>query len=336
MCDPTAAHLLDLLLERGYEVVTTVRTEDKAAKIREAHPGAKLRTAVVPDIAAADAFDAIVAQEADGLTYVQHTASPFHYGWTDARSELLDPALEGTRSILRAVTRHAPSVRRVVVTSSFAAVLSAEALKDPAHVFSEADWNPLTYEDGLRNDKGTAYRASKTVAERAAWDFVEKEKPAFDLVTINPPLVFGPLAHHVPNLAAVNTSNQRIVDLVTGKWRADAEIPASGVFLFVDVRDVARAHANALEVPDAGGKRFFVVAGHYSNRGIADIARKHFGATAELKDRLPDPDTPGGELPDPVYGFDNARATKVLGIEWIPFEKTVVDTINSLRALGAF
>ena len=318
-------------------MVTTVRTEEKAAKIREAHPGAKLRTAVVPDLAAADAFDEVVAREAEGLTYVQHTASPFHYGWSDARTELLDPALEGTRSGLRAGARHAPSVRRVVITSSFAAVLSADALQDPAHVFSEADWNPLTYEDGLRGDKATAYRASKTVAERAAWDFVAAEKPGFDLATVNPPLVFGPLAHHVGSLAAVNTSNQRVVDLVTGKWRAAGEIPPSGVFLWVDVRDVALAHANAMERPAAGGKRFFVVAGHYGNREIADVARAHFGG-ADLADRLPAPDTPGGALPPggQVYGFDNSRATQVLGIQWTPFEKTIVDTINSVRKLGAF
>ena len=313
-----------------------MRSEDKAAKIREAHPGAKLRVAIVPDIAAPDAFDEVVAREAEGLVYVQHTASPFHYGWTDAKTELLDPALEGTRSVLRAIKKHAPGVRRVVVTSSFAAVLSADGLKDSSRTFSEADWNPVTYEDGLRGDKATAYRASKTVAERAAWDFVANERPAFDLATICPPVVFGPFAHHVPSLSAVNTSNQRVLDLVTGKWRAAGEIPHPGVYLWVDVRDVALAHANAQERPEAGGKRFFVTAGLHGNRDVADIARRHFGT--ELADRLPAPDTPGGALPprDQVYGYDNSRATKVLGIDWVPLEKSIVDTINSLRALGAF
>ena len=317
-------------------MVTTVRSEDKAAKIREAHPGAKLRVAIVPDIAAPDAFDQVVAKEAEGLVYVQHTASPFHYGWTDARTELLEPALEGTRSILRAVKKHAPSVRRFVVTSSFAAIISADGLKDPSKTWSEADWNPVTYEDGLRGDKVTGYRASKTVAEHAAWDFVASERPNFNLATICPPVVFGPFAHHVPSLAAVNTSNQRVADLVAGKWRAAGEIPHPGVWLWVDVRDVALAHANAMERPEAGGQRFFVTAGLHGNKDIADAARRNFGT--ELADRLPPADTPGGALPPPgeVYGYDNSRATKVLGIDWIPLEKSIVDTINSLRTLGAF
>ncbi|KAK7756476.1 methylglyoxal reductase (NADPH-dependent) gre2 [Diatrype stigma] len=322
------------MAKRGYEVVTTVRSEDKAAKIREAHPGAKLTVALVPDISRPDAFDEVVRAHGQGLEYVQHTASPFHYGWTDAKTELLDPALEGTRSVLRAVQRHAPSVRRVVVTSSFAAILSAAGIADPTKTFSEADWNPLTYEDGLRSgpdNKADAYRASKTVAERAAWDFVKDGGASFELATICPPMVFGPVAHHLPSLAAINTSNARFVDLVQGKWAA--AIPPSGVFLWVDVRDVALAHANAMERPAAAGKRFFVTAGYYSNREIAAAVRKHF---PELKDKLPDESVPGGDYPEGgVYKYDNSRATEVLGIDWIPLEKSAVDTVKSLRALGA-
>lgn len=316
-------------------MVTTVRSEDKASKIREAHPGAKLTVALVPDISQPDAFDEVVRAHGQGLEYVQHTASPFHYGWTDAKTELLDPAVEGTRSVLRAVQRHAPSVRRVVVTSSFAAILSAAGLADPDKTFSEADWNPLTYEDGLRsgadNNKADAYRASKTVAERTAWDFVAGGKAGFELATICPPMVFGPVVHHLSSLAAINTSNARFVDLAQGRWAA--EIPASGVFLWVDVRDVALAHANAMERPDAAGKRFFVTAGYYSNRAIAAAVRKNF---PELADRLPAESVAGGDYPEGgLYKYDNSRATKVLGIDWIPLEKSAVDTVRSLRALGA-
>ena len=126
------------------------------------------------------------------------------------------------------------------------------------------------------------------------------------------------------------TSNYVVYNLLHPK------APLADAPLIVDVRDVALAHANAMERPEAGGKRFFVVGGHYGNREIAEVARKHFGT--ELADRLPAPDTPGGALPprDQVYGFDNSRATEVLGIQWTPFEKSIVDTINSVRELGAF
>ncbi|KAI0602331.1 NAD dependent epimerase/dehydratase [Biscogniauxia sp. FL1348] len=324
-----AAHVLELLLKRGHEVITTVRSEDKASKIRAAHPNAKLTVVIVPDIAQPGAFDEVA--KTPGLDYVQHTASPFHYNWSDAKTELLDPAIKGTTSILEAVKKYAPTVKRIVITSSFASILSTEALQNPKKVFSEADWNPDTYEDGLNGTKAIAYRVSKTVAERTGWDFVEREKPNFDLATICPPLVFGPVVHHLNSLSAINTSNERFVQLIQGKWKS--EIPPTGVYLWVDVRDVALAHVNAMERPEAGGKRFFITAGNFSNRDLVAAARKNFPSLAS---QLPDESVKGGEYPEEgVYGYDNSRATKILGIEWIPLEKSATDTIKSLQDIGA-
>ncbi|KAH7040367.1 uncharacterized protein B0I36DRAFT_259629 [Microdochium trichocladiopsis] len=324
-----AAHALELLLHRGYEVVTTVRSEDKASKIREAHPGAKLTVAIVPDIAQPDAFDDVV--QIPGIDYVLHTASPFHYKWKDAKSELLEPAIVGTTSILRAVKQYAPSVKRVVVTSSFASILNEAGLQDPNKVFSESDWNPNTYEDGITGTPATSYRVSKTLAEKAAWDFVANEKPNFDLATICPPLVFGPVVHHLNSLESINTSNGRFVDLVQGKWKE--EIPPTGVYFWVDVRDVAAAHVNALEKTEAGGKRFFTVAPQaFSNQDIIAVVRKNF---PEYEKNLPGDNVQGGGYPDGgVPKADNSRASKVLGIDWIPFEKSVVDTVKSLKPHG--
>ncbi|KAI1492418.1 NAD dependent epimerase/dehydratase [Biscogniauxia mediterranea] len=324
-----AAHVLELLLKRGHEVITTVRSEEKASKIRAAHPNAKLTVAIVPDIAQPGAFDEVA--KTPGLDYVQHTASPFHYNWEDAKTELLDPAIKGTTSILEAVKKYAPTVKRIVITSSFASILSTEALQNPKKVFSEADWNPDTYEDGLNGTKAIAYRVSKKVAEKTGWDFVEREKPNFDLATICPPLVFGPVVHHLNSLSAINTSNERFVQLIQGKWKS--EIPPTGVFLWVDVRDVALAHVNAMERPEAGGKRFFTTAGNFNNRDLVAIVRKNFPALAA---QLPDESVKGGEYPEEgAYGYDNSQATNVLGIEWVSLEKSVTDTIKSLQDIGA-
>jgi nucleoside-diphosphate-sugar epimerase len=105
--------------------------------------------------------------------------SQFHFNFKDTKKEILDPAINGTVGILKAIQKNAPSVKRVAITSSFAAILDgAKGNAIPDTTYSEKDWNPITLEEA---DKHPAwgYRASKTFAEKAAWDFVEKEKPNF-------------------------------------------------------------------------------------------------------------------------------------------------------------
>lgn len=116
------------------------------------------------------------------------TASPFHFNVKDTKKDLLDPAINGTTGILKAIKKYAPTVKHVVVTSSFASIIHPKEGKWPGKVYSEADWNPTTIEEA-DSDPTTGYRASKTLAEKAAWKFLEEEKPNFTLSTINPPLV---------------------------------------------------------------------------------------------------------------------------------------------------
>jgi nucleoside-diphosphate-sugar epimerase len=253
----------------------------------------------------------------------------------DPKKELVDPAVIGTTSILRAIARSAPSVRRVVVTSSFAAILDEAHIWDPSTTYSESSWNPVTLAD-IHNSPATAYRASKTLAERAAWEFVKDPANGakFDLVTVNPPMVFGPVVHYLSSLESINTSNERFLDCLRGKWRE--EIPSTGpAIIWIDVRDVALAHIKAgLEIPEAGGKRLFTVSGLFSNSELAAVIRKNFPEYAEL---LPTADTKGGELPpeEGRFRYDNSATTKLLGIDWIGFEKSVVDTVKSLKKAGA-
>jgi nucleoside-diphosphate-sugar epimerase len=321
-----AAHCVDYLLQRGHDVVITVRSDEKGQKILNNHPGtpsSKLSYVIVKNIAEEDAFDEAVKSEPP-FEAVLHTASPFHFNVTDPKKDLLDPAIIGTTGILRAVKKSAPSVKRVVITSSFAAILNASQHEK---TYSEKNWNPITWEEAVQNP-ANAYRASKTFAEKAAWEFVEKEKPNFDVATINPPLVLGPVVHYFNSLDAINTSNERILKMVQGKFKDG--LPPTGVYLFVDVRDVALAHVKAMEVPAAGGQRFFAVAGYMSNAGIADIIKNNF---PDLADKLPA--DPKSDIPEDVYGFDNSKSKEVLGIEYKSFEKSVVDTVKSLLAAGA-
>ncbi|KZF22893.1 NAD(P)-binding protein [Xylona heveae TC161] len=325
-----AAHVLDLLLKNGHSVVTTVRSLEKAQKIKDAYPQVskdKLDFAIVEDISKPDAFDEAVKSEPP-FEAVLHTASPFHFNVTDAKKDLLDPAIIGTTGILKAIKKSAPSVKRVVITSSFAAIW--DQTKKPGHVYSEQDWNQVTLEDAEKNP-ADAYRASKTFAERAAWEFVEKEKPNFTVATINPPMVFGPVINYLNDLSSINTSNSRVADLIQGKWKN--EIPPTGLILWVDVRDVALAHVKAFELDSAAGKRHFIIAGYYSNKETADIVRKNF---PELASKLPTESTPGGDYPEGAKpGFDNSRAVNELGIKFRPYEESVVDLVKSLQAIGA-
>lgn len=280
-------------------------------------------------------------QSSPPFDYVLHTASPFHFNVQDPVKDFLDPAIKGTTGILRAIKAYAPSVKRVVITSSFAAMVT---YKEHPEVYSEKDWNPVTWEEAM--DRSKTYRASKvsclivlctheklsisqTFAEKAAWDFVEKEKPNFDLATINPPLVFGPVVPYLNSLEAINTSNQRIRALIEGDMKE--KLTPTHFFLWVDVRDVALAHVKAIEVPEAGGERFFVAAGFFSNKDIAEIIRE---AYPKLESKLPPADCPS-DLPEDMYKIDNSKSQKVLGIEYRTLKQAVSDTADSLLRVGA-
>ncbi|KAE8146042.1 NAD(P)-binding protein [Aspergillus avenaceus] len=314
-----AAHIIDYLLEHGFDTVVTVRSEEKGQKILDAHPNTpkeKLSYVIVKDVAEEGAFDDAVKSNPP-FDYVLHTASPFHYNVTDPVKDFLDPAIKGTTGILKAIKEHAPTVKRVVVTSSFAAIVNP---KEHQKVYSEKVWNPVTWEEAM--DPAQTYRASKTFAEKAAWDFIEKEKPNFDIATINPPLVLGPVVPYLNSLDAVNTSNSRISNLVRGNNKD--KLPPTGTFIWVDVHDVALAHVKAIEVAEAGGQRFFLVAGLYSNKQVVDVIRE---AYPQLEDRLPPKDS-ADDTPADVYGYDNTKSREVLGIQYRSLKESVTDTVK--------
>ncbi|KAJ6179554.1 hypothetical protein N7519_010015 [Penicillium mononematosum] len=307
-----AAHIVDILLQHGFDTVVTVRTEEKGKRIIEAHPNVpkeKLSYVIVKDVAKDGAFDDAVKSNPP-FDYVLHTASPFHFNVQDPVKDFLDPAIKGTTGILKAIKEYAPTVKRVVITSSFAAIVNG---KQHPKVYSEKEWNPVTWEEAM--DHSQVYRGSKTFAEKAAWTFIEKEKPNFNIATINPPLVFGPIVHYLNSLESLNTSNQRLRNLIQGQMKE--KIAPTGNFLWVDVRDVALAHVRAIEVPEAGGERFFVVAGFFSNKELADIAHS------------------SSDFPENIYEIDNNKSQKILGLKYRPLKQTVSDTIDSLLVVGA-
>ena len=317
------AHCLDQLLQHGHEVVTTVRSDEKGQFLLDSHKGKRLSYVIVKDIAQPGAFDEAVKSDPP-FEAVLHTASPFHFNVTDPKKDLLDPAIIGTAGILKAIKASAPSVKRVGITSSFASIVNPDGHPEE---YSEKIWNPVTMEEAMGNT-ATAYRGSKTLAEKAAWEFVEKEKPNFQISTLCPPLVFGPVVHYLNSLDNINTSNSRILRAMQGKMKEKVE--ATGTFLWVDVRNIALAHVRAIELPEAAGKRFFITAGFWTNKDMIDIIRKNF---PELQKNLPE--NPESDMPKNIFQIDNSRSKEVLGIKYNSLETCIVDTVKSLQGAGA-
>lgn len=228
------SHVVSILLQRGHRVRGTVRSVAKEKEIAHlrALPGAKERLELVEAELLSDAgWDVAMA----GATYVIHLASPFALNVKDPQRDLVDPAVEGTRTVLAAAAK-AGTVERVVLTSSMAAITDEP---DGAHVLTEEDWNTKS---SLRRNP---YYYSTTLAEKEGWAFVEREKPKFDLVVINPFITMGPSLS--PGL---NTSNQLFVDLLSGQYPGIMRL----TWGFVDVRDVALAHVLAMETRTAEGR----------------------------------------------------------------------------------
>ncbi|KAF3054804.1 putative NADPH-dependent methylglyoxal reductase GRP2 [Daldinia childiae] len=321
-----ASHIIDELLDNGFKVVTTARSDEKGRRIVESASPAqrnKLSYIIVGDVAKENAFDSAFTQ-GTVFDYVVHTASPFHLNVQDPIKDFLDPAIKGTIGILKSIAAYAPTVKRVVITSSSAAMINP--LNHPK-VYDETCWAPWTLEDA--KDPNRAYVVSKTLSEKAAWAFMETERPKFDLVVINCTYTFGPVQRNLPSLDVMNTSNHRIRDMLQGKMKKDMSA-VTPVLTFVDVRDVARAHLKAVTAPEAGGNRIYIVGGHFSNKRIVELIRKSYPAFEAL---LPPRDIPD-DFPDDVFGFDNGKSKRVLELEYTSLEKCVRDTVQSILDLN--
>jgi nucleoside-diphosphate-sugar epimerase len=236
------AHCILQLLDAGYRVRTTVRSLGREADVRAmltvggADPDAKLEF-FAADLTSDEGWTDAVA----GVDYVLHVASPFPPTQPKNADDLIIPAREGALRVLRAA-RDA-KVKRVVLTSSFAAIgYSAPPVDRP---FDETDWtNP--------NDDVTPYVKSKTLAERAAWDFIATEGGGLELAVINPVGILGPALSK-----DVSTSIQLASRLMDGDMPGIPQI----AFGIVDVRDVAGIHLLAMTNPKAAGERFLAIAG---------------------------------------------------------------------------
>ena len=304
------------LLECGFHVRGTVRSDDKGRQYLHTVPAQHRQAvsiAVVPDLTSAEGWDAAV----QGVVAVVHVASPFHLKPTDNERDLLQPAVHGTSNVLDAV-KQSPQVRRVVILSSFAAVLDLSKGMRVGYAYTEKDWNPVTWEEAVTSDNGAlVYCASKTVAEKAAWD-TARTQSTFDVVAINPPMVFGPSAFPPHSAAELGTSLAAFWDAVSG----EKDIPETGFPAYVDVRDVALACRRALEVKAAGGHRFLTSAGSFTYDQVAAV----------VKAAIPDAPTrtPTRAKQVESYTIDASQSENLLHLTYRTAQETFVDTAKQL------
>ncbi len=320
-----AGFLIRQLVAEGWNVRTTVRSLAREAAVREllAVDDQRLRF-FAADLNA----DAGWAEAMAGCSHVAHLASPLPAGIPKHADELIVPARDGALRALRAAK--AAGVRRFVMTSSVAAVSYGHGRG--VHRFTEADWTRLD-RPGI-----TPYIQSKTLAERAARDWVAAEGAGLEFCTINPSVVLGPVwsADYSASVSIV----QRLLD---GSLRA---CPDFG-FGVVDVRDVADLHVRALNAPGMAGERFIASGRFMTLREVAEVLRAGLGPQAS---RVTTRDVPDwlvrvaalfnpmaravvGELGS-VRHQDASHAKAVLGWATRDEAQSILDTGRALLALG--
>jgi nucleoside-diphosphate-sugar epimerase len=313
------------LIEAGHEVVTSVRSPEREHEVSAAigtNADGRLRFAVA-DLTRDGGWDDALA----GCEYVLHVASPLSDDGADG-SAIVAAARDGTVRVLAAAER--AGVRRVVLTSSCAAATPRS--DQLSGTVDETCWTDAD-EPGL-----AAYRRSKVLAERAAWDFVRRDGCELELATVLPAAVFGPARS-----SSAMGSLQIIAALLDGSAIA---IPHLG-FEVVDVRDIAAAHLLALMAPAATGERFIASGPVVWFGEIAEILRTHLGPDAARvpTDALTDDDfravaqlSPQLAALLPLLGRDlqhsSAKAQRVLGWRPRPAVETIVDSARCILDRG--
>ncbi len=328
-----ASWVVKHLLDRGYTVHGTVRSLQNQEKVSHLMSLAEGSHGILKLFEADLLEPGSFAKAMEGCEYVIHTASPFFVaGVKDPMKQLIKPAKEGTQNVLDTATRM-PSVKRVVVTSSVAAIMgdAKEGGALPNKTFTDKHWNTSS------TVNHRPYAFSKTVAEKTAWK-IAKDQSQWDLVTINPGFVFGPSLSKRSDSTSVNF----VMDLANGKFLFALPEMYSSI---VDVRDVSLLHVLAMENPQASG-RYIGVAAVETFFQIGQILKREIGGGY----KWPAMQAPKwlAKLVGPLFGqsrkeiennvgfpyqFDHSRSRE-LGLSYRPVEELGLRNLEQLIADG--
>lgn len=323
------SHTAIQLLNKSYEVVGTLRNMARADEIKQV---IAQHTSNIEKLSFAEADLTDEAAWPDlmkGISYVMHIASPFPRELPKREENLIIPAKQGTLNILNAAAEN--GVKRVVLTSSTGAIIYGKEKSNRTGAYTEADWTDIT-----RKKDTTPYFRSKTIAERAAWDFIKNDDSGLELATVCPGAILGPVLEK-----DFGTSANIVIKTMDGSSPA---IPNIG-FDMVDVRSVADLHIRAMEMPEAAGERFVGSSGFLSFKEVADI----------LRERYPDKSIPKFSLPNfavrlfanfekslqPILidlgverRLDHSKARELLDWQPISTKEAVLACAESLVKLG--
>ncbi|EMG45903.1 GRP2 putative NADPH-dependent methylglyoxal reductase GRP2 [Candida maltosa Xu316] len=318
-----AQHIVSQLIEKGYKVVGSVTTKAKGEAMAKLVGPVNFKYEIVPDVTKPGAFIEALDKN-QSARYFIHTATPYTFNVNEEKNdEMLQKAIDSTKNVFKSIQYHGIQVRKVVLTSSMVAVAGFGPFFDPNKVYTENDWNPISWDESLEPANG--YYGSKKFAELAAWEYWNKNKPYFKLTVINPVYVFGPQAFEFTDTSSLATSAEK-VSYIANLSSTDKIPEAYG--RCIDVRDVARAHVLALENEETSNRRLLLVGGAFSNDKIAHIINQNF----------PNCNVPDGDLARDeeemrqVHKIDDSNSKNVLGFEYIPLEKTITDSINQIYA----
>jgi len=331
-----AGWVVKALLDRGVTVHAAVRNPDAEDKLAHLNALAATAPGSIKYFKADLMEEGSYAEAMAGCSTVFHTASPFVLDVADPQSDLVDPAVNGTRNVLGEANRQ-ESVRRVVVTSSCAAIYgdNADCAEAPGGVLTEAVWNTSS---SLAHQP---YSYSKTLAERAAWEIAETQD-RWRLTAVNPCFVIGPALQGRPTSESFTLMTQ------FGDGTFKSGVPNIGIGL-IDVRDLAEAHLRAAYLPNAQGR-------HIICAGATDFV----GMGRALRERFPDYPLPGGALPKwlawlfgPLttkgvtrkmiarnvgipWRADNSKSRTELAMSYRPMEDSLADMFAFMIEAGYF
>ncbi|OAL74534.1 hypothetical protein A7D00_0126 [Trichophyton violaceum] len=330
-----AQHVVSQLLSfhAPVRIRGTVRSSMVAQKLYAAFEpfvsSGRLEIVIVPDLTVDGAFD----DATQGATHVAHIASPLNMAPENVENDLLIPAIKGNVCILESIMKQI-GIKAVVITSSFVAAFDARHGFREGYTYSSADWNPISYDEAAdpMHDMSQypemwrpwiTYMASRKFAEKAAWDFYRKHQPTWALSTLLPSFIGGPFVLPL-------TKGTDGLTFSTGLIRRTAlggePLFRNGFPYWVDVRDVAKAHIQALITPAAWGQRLMLGPWPLLFSDIARIVREHY---PEMN--------PSREKKQQVhhYSIDSGSSLSILGIDsWISPEQMSIDLIKQLKWIG--
>ncbi|ODV78935.1 dihydroflavonol-4-reductase [Suhomyces tanzawaensis NRRL Y-17324] len=320
-----AQHIVKTFLSRGHRVVGSVRSAAKGQHLKKLFQS-DFEYAVVPDIQSSGAFSSVFSRHPN-ISVVIHSAAPSYHQGPKLQESIIDPMVNGTNALLEAAWDHEP-VRKFVLTSSYGTMGMSRMLQPksaPNETITEESWTYTNKESATTKGPMVATMCGKVFSEQAAWEFLKRDMPQFELASINPAFVFGPQAFDSEVKLVMNGSVEMLHQFLKGKSsdRMPTLVPGS----FYDVRDVAEAHYFAATSNKADSQRLLLANGQFSSQQIANILRDNF---PQLRDVVPEGNPQ--KIPKVKCPYDDSHTRALFQHEPIGLEQSVVDTVAQIIA----